>query len=342
MNKLLERLAATPAWRTFGIVLAAVLGIHLIVLVIFVSCNSRIPVEQLPADAGQPGRETETKTPHTPGPPGILPLPLDYTKAIKGDLNNWYESKQVQSGILLEIDNRRVLWEKAADQPVPIGPIARLMTLLLTFEAIDGGSLTLDDTIGVTSAATQIGGTKVYLKVGESFPLRDLIKSAAIRGANDSTYLIACSQTDGDEEKFVEKMNFRAEDLKMVNTKFLNSHGLPVSGKESVSTAADLAVLAAQLLKYPQLLEWTGTKRDYFRAENNPARQTMTNFNNLVADGLPGVDGLATGKSNLTGYNVVFSCTRNGRRFVGAVMGVPDYKDRDKFVKKLLEWAEKQ
>lgn len=265
---------------------------------------------------------------------------FDYRKALWGDNLPLPGDKQALSGILVDLDSHKVLWAKNPRQGVPIASMTKMMTLLLAFEALDkGDDLKLDTPVKVTAAAAGMGGSQVYLDVKETHPLGELLKTMAIKSANDSAYLVAEYLSGGNMAQFIANMNNRAYKLRMPSTHFVNPHGLPGDNKtDSVSCPEGLAILAEQLLQYPLLLKWTSTKQDYFRPEGNKARQMLTNTNRLISK-CPGVDGLKTGYTRAAGFCVTASCLRGGRRLVAVVSGFKTSAARNAFVSKLFDWG---
>jgi D-alanyl-D-alanine carboxypeptidase (penicillin-binding protein 5/6) len=218
--------------------------------------------------------------------------------------------------------------------------MTKMMTLLLAFEAMQKRpEITLETMVQVTPLSSKIGGSQVYLDPKESFPLGELLKTIAIKSANDSAYLVADFLSGGDVAGFVNKMNERAKQLKMPSTTFVNPHGLPnESGENSKSSPEGMAILAEQLLEYPQLLTWTTKVYDSFREKNNKSYQVITNTNKLVRD-CAGVNGMKTGYIRVSGFCITVTCVRGGKRLVAVVTGYKSSNDRNLAVRKLLDWG---
>jgi D-alanyl-D-alanine carboxypeptidase (penicillin-binding protein 5/6) len=164
-----------------------------------------------------------------------------------------------------------------------------------------------------------MGGSQVYLKEGETFSLDDMMKAMVVHSANDATYAVA-EYIAGSPEAFVQMMNERAHQLGMRDTKYYSVHGLPPGpGQQAdVSSAYDSALLAGELVKYPDVLRWSGIDSAPFRNGSF----TLRNTNHLVRT-MPGCDGLKTGFYAKAGFNVVATAKRNGLRLVAVVMGSP-------------------
>ena len=242
---------------------------------------------------------------------------------------------QIPSGILVNPENGKVLWSKLSKRPMEIASMTKMMTVLLALEAVKNGEISLDDKIKVTKSAARIGGSQVFLKEGEVFSLRDLLKTIMIVSANDSAYLIAEKIGGGSVKKFVDMMNKKAFELGMSSTHFYNPHGLPErGGRNNKSSAYDLAILACKLLNYPNARKWASTWMDDFRNGNFK----LVNHNKLIKT-VKGVDGMKTGYYKKAGFCVTLTAKQNGHRLVGVIIGAKTKTIRNTFAKKLLEWS---
>ena len=241
-----------------------------------------------------------------------------------------------KTGILVDPVTRKVLWAKNADKSVPIASMSKMMTMLLAEEALAAGRVSLTTPIKVTNAAYEIGGSQVWLDPKETFPLGELLKTVAIKSANDSAYLVGEYLGGGDISVFIKAMNDRAQDLGMKNTRFYDAHGLGDNkGNHNLSSAHDLVLLAEHLIRYPDVLRLSSTRMDSFR----DGKMQLRNSNNLVFNRVPGVDGLKTGFTDESGFCVTITCLRGGRRLIGCVTGFKTSKQRDAFCKALLDWG---
>lgn len=240
------------------------------------------------------------------------------------------------TGILVDPARRKVLWAKAADRAVPIASMTKMMTMLLTEEAIQAGRISRETIIPVSVAAYRIGGSQVWLDPKEAFPLSELLKAVAIKSANDAAFLIGEYLGNGDVTAFVTQMNRRAKELGMTRTTFYEAHGLGDDYKRhNVASAYDMVLLGERLLAYPEVIRLASTRVDTFRN----GKTELKNHNNLVYNRVAGVDGLKTGYTKASGYCVTVSCLRNGRRLLACVTGFKTAKERDAFCKALLEWG---
>ena len=268
---------------------------------------------------------------------------FDYRKAIWADKLPVTGCKQARSGILVDLDTHKVLWAKSPRKGVPIASMTKMMTILLAFEALDKRpDLELDTPVKVSPGAAGMGGSQVYLDVKETHALGELLKTMAIKSANDSAYLVAEYIGDGSMPHFIAAMNKRAYKLRMPSTNFVNVHGLTSNDKtNSTSSPEGLAILAEYLLQYPLLIKWTSSKTGSFRPEDSKSHQMLTNTNRLLGK-CPGVDGLKTGYTRAAGFCITASCLRGGKRLVAVVSGFKSSKARNAFVSKLFDWGYKR
>ena len=220
---------------------------------------------------------------------------------------------ECRAAILMEPETGRVLYEKAPDERMPIASITKLMTLLLTFEAIRGGKLTLDTPVPVSEHAYHMGGSQIWLEPGEQFTLDEML--------------------GGSEPVFVEQMNARAAELGMTNTTFRNACGLDTEGH--LSTARDVAVLSRYLLNTcPELLHYTGIWTDSLRN----GQTQLVNTNKLLRR-YSGITGLKTGTTSGAGVCISASATRDGLTLIAVVLGSPSSADRFHSATTLLDYG---
>lgn len=264
-------------------------------------------------------------------------------KSIPGSPALSKQSAKNVTGILIDLDSRRVLWQHQADKVVPVASLTKLMTLLLAYEnTLDPRSgFTLETPVRITREARVVPPSGVAFKPAEtSFPLEKLMIASAVRSANDAAYLIAQSMGGGSAENFVRQMNRKAKELGMHDTTFYNPHGLP--GKpdrkpDNSSTVKDIARLCEAYIHYPQLREWSGSVTGTFRTKND-----LSSHNHLLPGKrtpCKGVCGLKTGFTNNAGFCVAALCKRNGRTLLAVVTGFGARKERDEYVRNLLNWG---
>lgn len=220
----------------------------------------------------------------------------------------------------------QILLEYNAHKQVIPASIVKMMLLLLVMEKIDAGEVYLSDIVTVSAWASKIGGHQVYLAEGERFSLAELLKAVAISSANDAATAIA-EYLAGDADACVDMMNARAKELGMNDTTFANVHGLPPDKgqKENYTSAYDIAILARELLKYPQVLSWASILEDTFRN----GTFALTNTNRQLLRKYRGVDGLKTGfHPRGAGFNVCVTAKRQDCRLIAVVMGASSKVDR--------------
>ena len=309
--------------------------------------------------ADDPG---QSKTPAEPADvrPGIPPvrsdspqpkknIALDYSRAVHGKIPGISGLADSASGILVDLNTNRVLWEKNSAQAHPIASMSKLMTMLIAYEKASDGSLPdgLNTKISVTREAAQIPPSRVYLMVGETFTLRELMTASAVKSANDAAWLIGQYIGGGKIDTFVNMMNKRAAELGMKNTVFFNPNGLPgaVKSKDNRSSAADMVLLCAEFMRHKTLCDLTAIRSADFRKPSDKGYMKLYNHNNLLPGakfGTKGVTGLKTGFTNRAGFCLAVSCSRDGRNLLAIITGFPDLKGRDTFTRSLLEWGYKQ
>ena len=270
------------------------------------------------------------------------PLQFD-NRTVYGNIGTLPFSKAARSGILVDLDSRRVLWAKHPNDPTPIASMVKLMTLLVAFEEIaKNDQLTLDTPVKISAQASKIGGSQVYLDPRETMPLGELMKAMTIKSANDAAYMVAEFLGGGNISPFVDKMNAKATELGLPGTHFINSCGLPEGREDSVSSPVGLVIMAEQLMRFPIVYKWSSTPRAEFREKGTKGALMMDTTNRRLLRENIGVDGLKTGTTNRAGSCITVTCMRNNRRMVAVVTGFGRAIDRDAFVKRLLDWGYNQ
>lgn len=215
---------------------------------------------------------------------------------------------------------------------MPIASITKVMTLLLTFEAIHDGRLTLDTLVPVSEHAYHMGGSQIWLEPGEQFTLDEMIKAICVSSANDAAVAVA-ELVGGSEQGFVQMMNDRAAELGMTNTTFHNACGLDTEGH--LSTARDVAIMSRQILTTcPEVLHYTGIWTDTLRG----GATQLVNTNKLLRR-YNGITGLKTGTTGGAGVCISASATRDGLNLIAVVLGAPSSKDRFEAATTLLDYG---
>lgn len=236
-----------------------------------------------------------------------------------------------KSYILIEASTGQVLAEQNADQQMPPASITKIMTMLLLMERIDTGEISLDDMVTTSEHANSMGGTQIWLEVGEQMSVNDLLKATAINSANDAAVALA-EYMAGTEEAFVQLMNQKAAELGMTGTTFCNATGLDAEGH--LSTARDIAIMGRELLKYPLITEYTSVYMDSLRN----GETELVNTNKLVRF-YEGCNGLKTGTTDGAGSCLCASATRDGMTLIAVSMGSATSKERFASCRALLDYG---
>lgn len=233
----------------------------------------------------------------------------------------------VYSSALAEMDSGTVIGGTEPDIPVPVGSMAKLMTVYLTAEAVAAGTLFLTDSVTVSAAAEGTPGATVWLTAGEAMTVTDLLKAVIIGNANDACIALAC-RLSGSEAAFVMDMNAAAFSLEMRQTRFADCTGLSA---ENVSTAHDLAILGCVLGKYDFLTPIFTTWRDFLR---DGATELVSE--NRLTRTYDGVLGFKAGHGEDSGYTLMLGAEKDGMRCVAVVLGCEDTDERFTYAKNLL------
>lgn len=235
------------------------------------------------------------------------------------------------AAILIDEDSGTVLYEKNADQQRPIASITKVMTLLLTFEALSAGRISLSGTVPVSEHAYHMGGSQIWLEPGEQFTLDELIKAICVCSANDAAVAVA-EFVGGSEPVFAEMMNARAAELGMTHTRFVNACGLDAEGH--YSSARDVAAMSLALLRHPKILEYSGIWMDTLRG----GETQLTNTNKMLKS-YAGITGLKTGTTNGAGVCISASAVRDGMGLLAVVLGSPSSKERFESATAMLDYG---
>lgn len=245
-----------------------------------------------------------------------------------------FETK-AKEAFMIDADTGTVLFSKNADRLVPPASLAKLMTVEVVFHAIQAGRLSLNDEFVVSENAWReggagSGGSTMFAKLGSSIRLEDLIQGVIVQSANDGCIVIAEGMA-GSEANFAKMMTERAHKLGLKDLVFKNSTGLPIGGQ--VVTARELTLLALHLWRaYPQFYKYFAEPS--FKWNNILQR----NRNPLLGMNI-GADGLKTGFTDDSGYAIVGSVSRDGRRLFATLSGMESAKEREEESRKLLEWG---
>ena len=241
-----------------------------------------------------------------------------------------------KSALLMDMATGTVLYESNAHEKLAPASVTKVMTMLLIMEAIDGGKIGWDDTVTASEAAAAKGGSQIYLKVGETMSVSDMVKSIAVSSANDC----ACAMAEhiaGSESAFVELMNSRAKELGMNDTNFVNCTGLDdgENASQHRTSAYDIALMSRQLLKYhPDITKFTTIWMDTVRG----GAFGLANTNKLIRF-YDGATGLKTGFTSGAGYCLSASAEREGLGLIAVVMGCKTSQERFAACKSMLDYG---
>jgi D-alanyl-D-alanine carboxypeptidase len=234
----------------------------------------------------------------------------------------------IDAAIVVDANSDTVVSQMNADRLLHPASMSKLMTLYLTFEALESGKLSLQRNLPVSEHAESMSPTKLNLVAGQSIRVEDAILSLVTLSANDSAVVLA-EGLGGSEDRFGQLMTRKAHQLGMVNTNFRNSNGLPDPAQ--ISTARDMAILCRALIRhFPQYYHYFSVRE--FTYNGIP----HTNHNHLMSR-YPGMDGLKTGLTNASGFNLAASAVRGGRRLIGVVFGGTSAVQRDDYMADLLD-----
>ena len=241
---------------------------------------------------------------------------------------------EAKSALLMDAATGTVLYEKNAHEPLAPASVTKVMTMLLIMEAIDSGKIRWDDTVTASETAAAKGGSQIYLKVGETMSVSDMVKSIAVSSANDC----ACAMAEhlaGNEAAFVDMMNRRAEELGMKNTRFVNCTGLD-DGEDAAAhktSAYDIALMSAELLlRHPDIKKYTTIWMDTVR----DGTFGLSNTNKMVRF-YKDCTGLKTGFTSGAGYCLSSSAKRDGMELIAVVMGAENSQKRFAACKSMLD-----
>ncbi len=334
--------------KFFSAILLVILLIHVVVIAVIRSghWSSETAATEPPAAEKNVVPEKKPEPVNRYRSPSANPnfgRPFDYSGARIGNLpeKEVPGSNGARTGILVDLDTRRVLWEKNSHQPVPIASMVKMMTMLITCEALEKNpAWSMESPVRITKTVLDVPRTGIiWLDPRETFPLSDLMKAIAIKSANDAATQVAEFIGQGSVDSFIRRMNLRATELGMTDSRFVSPCGLKDKTRgNSTSSARDMVVLAERLLEYPQIIQWCSTQVDYIR-QNTPKPTQLSTTNKLINPHWPGVDGMKTGFTNDAGYCLTFTVLRDGRRLAGCVTGFQSGRDRDRFCRKLIDWG---
>lgn len=235
------------------------------------------------------------------------------------------------SAVLMDSGTGQVLFEKNSHEIRPCASITKVMTLCLTFEAIESGRLAFDTVLTASAHASSMGGSDIWLKEGETMTVDDLLKATVIMSANDAAVVLA-ENIAGSESAFVQQMNQKAKELGMNDTVFKNCNGLDEDGH--VTSAYDVALMSRELIKHKKIFDYTLTWIDYIR---DGATQ-LVNTNKLIRS-YTGITGLKTGTTSKAGSCIAATAERDSLHLISVILGADSTDNRFKDAAALLDYG---
>jgi len=238
------------------------------------------------------------------------------------------------AALLLEPQSGQILFEMNADTPRPVASVTKVMTILLTLEAIDQGRIHRDQTVTISESAAGMGGSQVLLDVGETQTVDILLKSTIVGSANDASVALA-ELMYGSEELCVERMNERAKQLGMENTLFKNCTGLPMEGQHT--TARDVAIMTMAMLRHELYYEYSTIWLD--EVDHGDGRMTQLTNTNKLTRLYEGCDGGKTGSTDEAGFCISATAKRGDMRLIAVVLGADSSSERFDMAEEMFDYG---
>lgn len=258
----------------------------------------------------------------------LLLIPKVYAEETTFDIKS-------ESGIIMEESTGKILFEKNPDEQKAPASMTKIMTMLLIMEAIDNGSITMDDEVNISKNASDMGGSQAYLEANTTSKVSTLLTAIAVGSANDASVAMS-EKIGGTEENFVSVMNKRAKELGANNTTFKNPHGLDEEGH--LTTARDMAIIARELItKHKDILKLTSTYETTITHANGKSLW-LVNTNKLIKF-YNGLDGLKTGYTENAGYCLTGTIEKNNMRLITVTMHAQSKEDRNTDTINMMEYS---
>lgn len=243
-----------------------------------------------------------------------------------------------KSAVLMDYGTGKIIYEQNAHEKLAPASVTKVMTMLLTMEALDSGKISFDDKVTISAQASSKNnkGTMLLLEQGEVRTVKELLYGIAVESANDACIAMA-EHISGSEEEFVKLMNKRAKELGGTDTNFVNPNGLPAEGH--VTSAHDLALISKELLKHEKIFEFISKYMVTVNVgKNNDVKRELVNKNKMLRF-YQDVDGIKTGWTEEAGYCISVTAKRNNLRLISVVMGAPKVEIRNKEARKLIDYG---
>lgn len=239
-----------------------------------------------------------------------------------------------KSAILIEASTGKILFEKNSDEQLAPASMTKIMSMLLIMEAVESGKISLEDSVMISKNAASMGGSQIFLQEGDTYKVEELLKGIAIASGNDAVVAMA-EKVGGSVGNFVNMMNEKAKELGLLNTHFVNPHGL--DAEDHYSSAKDMSIMARELISHEKILEFTSIYEDYLKKPDGSSTW-LVNTNKLVRF-YNGVDGLKTGFTSTAGYCITTTAKRANMRLISVVMGVETGDKRSSDTTNLLNYG---
>lgn len=236
-----------------------------------------------------------------------------------------------KSVVLMEASTGEILFESNPDEELPIASVTKIMTMLLIMEALDSGKIAIDEMVTASERAESMGGSTMFLEVGEQLSVHDMLKGIAVASANDGSVAMA-EHIAGSEAGFVDMMNQRAKELGMTHTNFVNTNGL--DDDNHYSSARDVALMSRELIKHEKIFEYTTIWTDSLR----DGKFELANTNKLIRF-YSGANGLKTGSTSKAMCCLSATALRDDMQLIAVVLGAPTSKERFASASALLDYG---
>ncbi len=244
---------------------------------------------------------------------------------------------EAEGALLLDVGSGRILAEKNLHERFYPASITKIMTMLLVLEAVEEGRISLEDEVVISEEAASLGGSQIFLSPGDVVSLENLMIGVGVGSGNDASVAVA-EHCYGSLEGFVEKMNERAQELSMADTRFQNPHGL--HHEDHYTTAYDIAIMSRELLEYPQIHQWFTIWMDenFLEGQIRSGKVFLSNSNKMVRY-YQGTDGLKTGYTREAGHCIAATAVRGDTRYLAVILAAPDSDTRFDEARKLLDYG---
>ena len=240
-----------------------------------------------------------------------------------------------KSAVLMDVSSGQVLYEKNCHEKLPPASVTKVMTMLLICEAIESGKIKINDEVTISENAASMGGSQIFLEPGEVQTVDTLLKGISVASANDACVAMA-EYIGGSVEEFVDMMNKKAKDLKMNDTNFVNTNGLPV--ENHYTSAYDIGIMSRELLKHELIEKYLTTWMDNIVVGKKKATIGLANTNKLIKH-YNGATGVKTGFTGEAKFCVSASAKRGKTHLIAVILGGQTSKDRFKDATTLLDYG---